>query len=371
MTPRTAPFANARRLAIKLGSSLLVDADGAPRRAWLAALVGEVAAMRREGRAVILVSSGAIALGSRRLRLPKGGRASLEDAQAAAAVGQIALAGLYAELFAAHGLAAAQLLLTADDLDDRRRHMNAAATLDRLLGVGAVPVINENDSVATEEIRFGDNDRLAARVALAAQADALILFSQIDGLYTADPAREPGARLIPTVASADAVRADTRGRSGMGTGGMEAKLIAARLATRGGIAVAIADGRPVAPLARFLDCGHGTVFEAIGNAGARKAWMIGRTHTAGRVTVDAGAAGALAEGASLLAAGIVRVDGEFARGAVIEVAAPDGTPLARGLSAYDALEIAALAGKRSDVHAAILGYAPRAAVIHRDQMVRA
>jgi glutamate 5-kinase len=286
-------------------------------------------------------------------------------------VGQIALAGLYAELFAAHGLAAAQLLLTADDLDDRRRHLNAAATLDRLLALGAVPVINENDSVATDEIRFGDNDRLAARVALAAQADALLLLSEIDGLYTADPARDAHARRIETVADPAQVKADTRGRSGMGTGGMAAKVEAARIATRGGIVTAIADGRPERPLVRFLTTGHGTVFTPARTARPRQAWLIGRQRVAGRLTVDAGAAGALREGASLLAAGVARVEGMFARGDVVDVLAPDGTHIARGIAAYDAAEVAAIAGTRSDAHAALLGYAPRAAVIHRDHMVLA
>ena len=349
-----------------------MHADGAPRRAWLAALVGEVAALRGEGRAVVLVSSGAIALGSRRLGLARGGRASLEDAQAAAAVGQIALAGLYAELFAAHGVAAAQLLLTADDLEDRRRHINAAATLARLLALGAVPVINENDSVATAEIRFGDNDRLAARVALAVQADALLLLSEVPGLYTADPALVADARLIETVADAGAVEADTRGRSGMGTGGMAAKLAAARIATRGGVAVAIADGRPGAPIARFLASGEGTVFLAApGGARATRAWLLSGSRSAGRIAVDRGAADALRGGASLLAAGIVALEGAFARGDVVEVVAADGAPLARGIAGYDAPEVAAIAGTRSDAHAALLGYAPRAAVIHRDHMALA
>ena len=369
---RTAPFAAARRLVVKLGSSLIVDGDGTPRRAWLAALCAEVAAMRGEGRGVILVSSGAIALGARRLGLARGGRASLEDAQAAAGVGQIALAGLYAELFAQHGLAAAQLLLTADDLEDRRRHMNAAATLDRLLGLGAVPVVNENDSVATAEIRFGDNDRLAARVALGAQADALLLLSEVPGLYTADPGRDPAARLIET-ADVTTVEADTRGRSGMGTGGMAAKLAAARIATQGGVTVAIADGRGERPVARWLETGAGTLFPALRPApGARAAWLIGRTRVAGRLWVDAGAADALRGGASLLAAGIVRVDGDFARGDVVEaVLGGGGEPIARGLSEYDAADAAAIAGTRVDAQAAILGYAPRSAVIHRDRMVLA
>lgn len=367
---RLAPFEDAPRIVVKLGSSLLVATDGAPRRDWLAGLIGEIAAMHSAGRRVVLVSSGAIALGSRRLGLARDGRASLEDAQAAASVGQIALAGLYAELFAAHGLVAAQLLLTLDDLEDRRRHMNAAATLDRLLALGAVPVVNENDSVATGEIRFGDNDRLAARVALACGAGALVLFSEVAGLFTADPARDPAARLIDMVNDAGAVEADTRGGSSMGTGGMAAKLVAARIASRGGCAVAIADGRGARPLARLLATGVGTVFPASGSAGGRKSWLLGRVGVTGRLVVDAGAAAALRGGASLLAAGVVGVEGAFARGDVVNVAGPDGV-LARGLAAYDSDEVRAIAGQRSDTHAAILGQPPRSAVVHRDHLVLA
>lgn len=371
MIGRLAPFATARRIVVKLGSSLLVANDGAPRREWLAGLVAELAEARARGREVVLVSSGAIALGSRRLGLAKGGRASLEDAQAAASVGQIALAALYAELFAAHGLAAAQLLLTLDDLEDRRRHMNAAATLDRLLALGAVAVVNENDSVATGEIRFGDNDRLAARVALACGAGALVLFSEVAGLFTADPARDPAARLIATVDDEAAVEADTRGGSAMGTGGMAAKLVAARIASRGGIAVAIADGRGERPLARLLETGVGTIFTGGGNTSARKSWLLGRARVTGRLIVDPGAAAALRGGASLLAAGVVRVEGDFARGEVVEVFALDGMTVARGLAAYGADDARAVAGHRSDAHEAILGQPPRSALIHRDHLVLA
>ena len=371
MTGRLAPFANSPRIVVKLGSSLLVAADGTPHRDWLAGLVAELAAARATGREIVLVSSGAIALGSRRLGLAKGGRASLEDAQAAASVGQIALAGLYAELFAAHGLAAAQLLLTLDDLEDRRRHMNAAATLDRLLALGAVPVVNENDSVGTGEIRFGDNDRLAARVALACGAGALILFSEVAGLFTADPARDPAARLIETIDDAGTVGADTRGGSAMGTGGMAAKLVAARIASRGGCAIALADGRGTRPLARLLETGVGTVFMAGSSTSARKSWLLGRASVAGRVIVDTGAAAALKGGASLLAAGVVRVEGEFGRGEVVEVTQLDGVTVARGLAAYDADDARRIAGHRSDAHEAILGQPPRSALIHRDHLVLA
>lgn len=360
-----------RRLVVKVGSSLLVQPDGSIREAWLKALVADLAARRLAGQEIVLVSSGAIALGSRRLGLAKGGRANLEDAQASAAVGQILLAGLYAELLGGHGLAAAQMLLTLGDLEDRRRYLNVAATLERLLTLGVVPVLNENDSVATEEIRFGDNDRLAARVAQAAQADALILLSDIDGLYTGNPHSDPNATLIETVADIAEVAhmADRASRSGMGSGGMVAKLEAARIAHAAGVPVAIVAGHPEHPLAAFDATGHGTIFLAPDALTARKAWLAGRLTVAGRLHVDAGAANALKGNRSLLAAGITRLEGDFRRGDAVEVVAPEGEAVARGLVSYDSADLQRIAGKRSDAVAAILGYAPRAAVVHRDQMV--
>ena len=361
----------APRLVVKVGSALLVGADGEPRGAWLAALVAELAAARARGQQVIVVSSGAIALGARRLGLARGGRGSLADAQAAAAVGQIALAGLWAELFAAHGATAAQVLLTLDDLEDRRRWLNVTATLGTLLARGAVPVINENDTVATEEIRFGDNDRLAARVGQAAEASAVLLLSDIDGLYDRDP-RAAGATRIPVVrrVTPDIHAMATAGSSsGLGSGGMTSKLQAAEIAAMAGMALAIIDGRPEAPVARAFDTGSGTLFLARPHKGARKAWLGGRLRMRGFLHVDAGAAAALAQGASLLAAGVVRVEGQFVRGDAIAVVGPAGDVLARGLSEYDAVESAALAGRHSRDHAEILGYAPRSALIHRDQLV--
>jgi glutamate 5-kinase len=240
------------RLVVKVGSALLVGADGEPRRAWVEALVGELAAAHGRGQQVIVVSSGAIALGARKLGLAKGGRGSLADAQAAASVGQIALAGLWAEQFAGHGITAAQLLLTLDDLEERRRYLNATATLGRLLAAGAVPVVNENDSVATHEIRFGDNDRLAARVAQAAGAHGVILLSDVEGLYDRNPAK-PGAQLLRLVRGVTAdvhAMADGGSGSGLGSGGMTSKLQAAEIAERAGIALAIVGGRAEAPLPR-------------------------------------------------------------------------------------------------------------------------
>lgn len=354
------------RLIVKVGSALLVDPDGTVRRDWLAGLVADIADRVRAGQQVAVVSSGAIALGARRLGLARGGRASLEDAQAAAATGQIALCQVWAELLGAERLTAAQMLVTLDDLEDRRRYLNAAATLSRLLALGVVPVINENDSVATAEIRFGDNDRLAARVAQAAGASGVVLLSDVDGLYDANPHTHAEARHVPRVERIDAVAAmaDAGSASGMGSGGMLSKIAAARIATAAGAHLAIASGRVERPLAG--EHPH-TLFVAEKAASARKAWLAGGLTARGSIHVDAGAASALMAGASLLAAGAVRLEGAFARGDLVTVEGPDGT-LARGLAEYDATDAAMLLGRRSDEHASILGYAPRAALVHRNHL---
>lgn len=361
------------RLVIKIGSALLVDPDGAVRRDWLVGIVADIAARRAAGQQIVVVSSGAIALGARRLGLPKGGRASLEDAQAAAATGQIALSQCWAELLAQQTLTAAQMLVTLDDLEDRRRYLNAASTLDRLLSLGVVPILNENDSVATAEIRFGDNDRLAARIGQAAGAQGVILLSDIDGLYTANPQKDPDAVHIPEVLRLDArirAMADADSASGMGSGGMVSKLEAARIATAAGAHLAILSGHQERPLSAFANGARATVFVASRPESARRAWLAGRLTVKGRLHVDAGAARALVEGRSLLPAGVTAVDGRFERGDVVDVMGPDGTVLARGLSEYDAADAARIVGLRSDVLADILGYAPRAAMIHRDHMVQ-
>ncbi|MEJ6009510.1 glutamate 5-kinase [Novosphingobium aquae] len=358
------------RIVIKVGSALLVDAEG-PRSAWIEGLVGEIAGARARGQEVIVVSSGSIALGARTLGLEKGGRGSLADAQAAAAVGQIALSGLWAELLRKHGLTAAQLLLTLEDLEDRRRYLNATATLTRLLDAGAVPVVNENDSVATQEIRFGDNDRLAARVAQAARASAVLLLSDVDGLYDRNP-KDPAAKLLPEVRGVTpAIRAmaDGGSASGMGSGGMTSKLQAAEIAERAGIALVIGNGTHDAPIARVIEQGIGTLFLPKAKAGARKAWLGGRLRLKGTLVVDAGAAKALAKGSSLLAAGITAVEGTFQRGDAVAIRDGEGTALAHGLAEYDADECAKLVGHHSRAHEALLGYAPRSAIVHRDQMV--
>ena len=360
------PPASCPRLVVKIGSALLVDPDGAVRRDWLAGIAADIAERTRAGQQVAVVSSGAIALGARRLGLARGGRASLEDAQAAAATGQIALSQTWAEVLAAEELTAAQMLVTLDDLEDRRRYLNAAATLGRLLQLGAVPVINENDSVATAEIRFGDNDRLAARVAQAAGATGVVLLSDIDGLYDRNPAL-PGAVHIPHVARIDARidgMADRGSASGMGSGGMVSKIEAARIACRAGVALAIASGRIDRPLS--TEARH-TLFAPEKRAQARKAWLAGRLTVRGTIAIDAGAAQALAAGRSLLAAGATAVSGQFARGDVVAIEGPAGT-IARGLAEYDAGEVAQLLGRRSEEQETVLGYAPRAALVHRNHM---
>ena len=362
-------------LVVKVGSSLLVEPDGAVRRDWLATLVADIAARHKSGQKIIIVSSGAIALGAKRLGFEKGGRASLADAQASASVGQILLSGLWAELLAAQGLTAAQMLVTLDDLEDRRRYLNITATLDRLLGAGAVPVINENDSVATEEIRFGDNDRLAARVAQAAGAQGVVLLSDVDGLYDRDP-RDSGATLIPVVTKIDSrirIMVSGNSSSGMGSGGMASKLDAADIATRAGIGLAIASGLRNHPLAT-LEAGAPSTWFAprAGGSGknwARKGWIGGRLSVKGQIIVDAGAAKALRGGASLLPAGASSVSGEFKRGDVIDIVTSDGETLARGLSEYNARDAALICGKKSAELEGILGAVPRQVLVHRDQMV--
>lgn len=360
------PPAECARLVVKIGSALLVAPDGGVRREWLEGVAADIAERVREKQQVVIVSSGAIALGARRLGLAKGGRASLEDAQAAAAVGQIALAQVWTDVLAAQGLTAAQMLVTLDDLEDRRRYLNAAATLDRLLSLRAVPVLNENDSVATAEIRFGDNDRLAARVAQAARAQGVILLSDVDGLYDRNPER-PGARHLPRVERVDEeieAMADRGSASGMGSGGMVSKIAAARIAAAAGAQLAIASGRIDRPLSGER---RHTLFVAEGGARARKAWLAGGLTDRGVIRVDAGAAAALKTGSSLLAAGAVAAEGIFARGDLVRIEGPAG-PVARGLSEYDVADLRRLLGLRTEEQAAVLGHAPRAALVHRDHM---
>ncbi len=372
--PALAPpsLAGARRLVVKIGSALVVDAArAAPRMAWLDGVAADIAELRARGVDVIVVSSGAIALARRTLKLTRK-RLRLEEKQAAAAVGQIRLAQAWTDVLSAHGMTAAQLLLTLDDTEDRRRYLNARATLTTLLGLGCTPVINENDSVATSEIRFGDNDRLAARVAEMVQADQLVLLSDIDGLYTADPKRDPEARHLATVAALtpaiEAMGGDPP--PGYSSGGMRTKLVAARIATGAGCAMAIALGHVAHPLRALADGARCTWFlPAPEGRSARKRWILGTLEPQGGLVVDAGAARALAQGRSLLPAGVRSLHGAFGRGDAVEVAGPDGLPLARGLSAYASADAARIIGHQSAEIPAILGWRGRDEIIHRDDLV--
>ena len=364
-------LAEARRLVVKIGSALVVDAArAAPRAAWLAALVEDIAALRAAGVAVIVVSSGAIALARRSLGL-SARRLRLEEKQAAAAVGQIRLASAWSAALAAHDIIAAQLLLTLGDTEDRRRYLNARATLATLLKLRAVPVINENDTVATAEIRFGDNDRLAARVAEMVGADQLILLSDIDGLYTADPRLDAAARHIPVV-PAITPEIEAMGGApppGYSSGGMRTKLAAERIATGAGCAMAIAPGEAPHPLRALAEGGRCTWFlPAPEGRSARKRWLLGSLQPLGSVTIDAGAARALAAGRSLLPAGVTAIEGRFERGDPILVRDPEGRVVARGLSAYASEDAARIIGHRSAAIAEILGWRGRDELIHRDDL---
>jgi glutamate 5-kinase len=364
--PENCPF-----LVVKVGSSLLVDPDGSVRREWLEKLVAELAQRHRDGQQLLIVSSGAIALGSRRLGLEKGGRATLSDAQASASVGQIILSSLWAELLGAQGMTAAQLLLTLHDLENRRSYLNISSTLRRLRQNNVVPVVNENDSVTTQEIRFGDNDRLAARVAQAAGANGVLLLSDIDGLYDRHPAHPDAAIIaeVPKVDSDIAAMADDGGpSSGMGSGGMASKLQAAQIANMAGISLAIISGQHDSPLTRFAQGGPGTWFHPQEEQSARKTWLGGLLSSSGQVYLDAGAIKALRNGNSLLPVGVVRIAGNFERGDVVDILDRDGAICARGLSEYCADDARLIIGKASDEIEAILGHAPRSALVHRDHM---
>jgi glutamate 5-kinase len=362
----------ARRLVVKIGSALLVEEEsGAIRRAWLDALADDVAQARARGQEVILVSSGAIAVGRRHLGL-ESGKLKLEEKQAAAATGQIRLAHAYQEALARHGITVAQILLTLDDTEERRRHLNARSTLAALLKLGTVPVINENDTVATSEIRFGDNDRLAARVAAMVSADTLVLLSDIDGLYTADPRRDNDARLIPEIAELTPEIEAMAGEAppGYSSGGMVTKLAAARIAIGAGCQMAIADGRRLNPLKALAEGAACSWFLAAANPlTARKRWIAGSLKPVGALTVDAGALTALLAGKSLLPAGVSAVEGRFERGDAVRVLAPDGREVARGLSAYSAADARQIRGHKSREIEALLGYRGRDEMIHRDDLV--
>jgi glutamate 5-kinase len=363
---------DARRLVVKIGSALLVEEKtGAIRRDWLAALAEDLVALRARGCEVLVVSSGAIAVGRHTLGLPKG-KLKLEQKQAAAATGQIRLAHAYQAALEPHGVTVSQVLVTLGDTEERRRHLNARATLETLLRLGALPVVNENDTVATSEIRFGDNDRLGARVAAMIDADTLVLLSDIDGLYTADPRRDPQAVHLPLVEAITPEIAAMAGAApaGYSSGGMITKLAAARVAVDAGCRMAIANGRVAHPLRALAEGARCTWFQtATSPRAARKRWIAGTLQPAGRVTVDAGALNALAAGKSLLPAGVTGVEGGFERGDAVVVAGPDGREIARGLSAYAAADARLIAGRNSRDIESLLGYRGREELIHRDDLV--
>src|ERR1700745_3250022 len=363
---------NFRRIVVKVGSSLLVDSHaGQVRASWLAALVDDIAKLHKRGCEVMVVSSGSIALGRSRLELPRG-PLKLEESQAAAAVGQIALARIWSEVLGHHGIGAGQILVTLQDTEERRRYLNARSTIGKLLEWRAIPVINENDTVATNEIRYGDNDRLAARVATMASADLLVLLSDIDGLYDAPPAQNPKAKLIPVVETitteVEAMAGDAA--SELSRGGMRTKIEAGKIATTGGTHMLIASGKIEHPIKAIADGRRCTRLPAPANpVTARKRWIAGSLEPKGTLTIDAGAVSALRAGKSLLPAGVIRVDGQFARGDAVVVRGPDTREIGRGLVAYDAEDAERIKGRSSPDAMMILGISGRAEMIHRDDLV--
>ncbi len=367
-----ARLARAKRVVVKIGSALLVEqGSGRVSRAWLETLAADIAAMRARGQEVVIVSSGAIALGRRQLGLPPG-KLKLEESQAAAAVGQIRLAHAWKEALEQHGCAVAQMLLTLGDTEERRRYLNARSTLNTLLKLGAIPVINENDTVATAEIRYGDNDRLAARVAQMASADCLVLLSDVDGLYTADPSRDAEARFIPEVTRiTPEIEAMAGGAaSDVGSGGMATKVLAGKIAHAAGCNMCITIGHEPHPLRRIEAGGRATWFVAQNSPKTvRKQWIAGLLKPAGTLHVDEGAARALRGGKSLLPAGVTKVEGRFDRGDSVLVRDVDGVEIARGLSAYSSEDARRVRGRRSQELEAILGYRGRDELIHRDDLV--
>lgn len=371
MTQRAPDLASFRRIVVKVGSSLLVDPkEAAVKRSWLTRLADDIARLHRGGADVLVVSSGAVALGRSVLDFPPG-VLPLEDSQAAAAVGQIALARLWAEALADRGLIAGQVLVTLGDTEERRRYLYARECLTRLMSLRAVPVINENDTVATAEIRYGDNDRLAARVATMASADLLILLSDVDGLYTAPPATDPSAKHIPIVPRVTAeIEAMAGGAASQySRGGMRTKIEAAKIAVTGGAHMIIADGRDEAPIERIASCGRCTWFLTPSNpVTARKKWIAGSLEPKGAVHIDDGAERALSSGKSLLPAGVTRVEGAFARGDCIVIRNAKGGEIGRGLVTYDALDAAKIVGRSTRDIEALIGFRGPDEIIHRDDM---
>ncbi|MGH8258436.1 MAG: glutamate 5-kinase [Steroidobacteraceae bacterium] len=366
------PLPAARRVVVKVGSALLVDQEsGRLNRSWLETLIEDLGRLRRRGQQVILVSSGAIALGRRQLGLPRG-VLKLEESQAAAAVGQIRLAHAYKELLEEKDITVAQVLLTLEDSERRRRFLNARATLDSLLMLGALPVINENDTVATAEIRYGDNDRLAARVAQMTSADCLVLLSDVEGLFTADPHHDPGAAFVDRVQRITPEIEAMAGKSAsaVGSGGMATKILAAKIALSAGCHMCIAAGHHRHPVRRLEEGARCTWFVPSSTpVAARKAWIAGTLRPAGALAIDAGALHALREGKSLLPAGIIRALGRFDRGDTVSVLGPDGTEIARGIVAYSDTDVARIMGCKSSQIEGLLGFRGRDELIHRDDLV--
>jgi len=362
---------NYHRLVIKVGSSLLVDDAGKLNRDWLKSLADDVAVLTKEGHEILIVSSGAIAIGSSILGINKQ-RARLEELQAAAAAGQVQLVHAYQEALRRHQIVAAQVLLTPDDTEDRRRFLNARRTLGKLIERSVVPVINENDTVDTEEIRYGDNDRLAARIAQLVMADALIHLSDIDGLYTADPGSNEDAVHIAEVSTINSDVSAMAGetRSAVGTGGMATKVQAASIATHAGCSTIIASGAINNPLNALSAGARCTVFPASATpAAARKQWLAGVLEVRGELQIDDGAVQALREGGSLLPVGLVAATGEFSRGDVVTLRDSANSDLGRGMAEYSSVEAYRLIGVRSDMIESVLGYGGRATMVHRDELV--
>lgn len=372
MTTSATPMhlADFRRIVVKIGSSLLVD-SGRLKREWLESLADDLQKLARGGAEIIVVSSGSIALGRGVLGLPKG-PLKLEQAQAAASVGQISLSRAYSESLGARGLTAGQILLTLGDTEERRRYLNARETISTLLRFGAIPIVNENDTVATSEIRYGDNDRLAARVATMVSAECLVLLSDVDGLYTAPPASDPDALFIPVVPVVTEEIEAMAGSAGseLSRGGMKTKIEAAKIATSAGTVMAIASGKRLNPLTAIDGDARATWFLASSTPGsARKAWIGGHLETRGTLHLDTGAVRALLGGKSLLPAGVKAIDGDFSRGDAVRLLDDGGRLIGRGLVAYDFPEASLILGRNSREIETILGYAGRAEMIHRDDLV--
>lgn len=363
-------IANANRLVVKIGSALLVDSEGNPARTWLAALADDVAALRAQGKQVVIVSSGAIALGRRALGLQRS--SVLAEKQAAAAAGQARLMGAYEEAFSRHKIPVAQALLTPDDTERRRRWLNARATLETLLDLGAIPIINENDTVATAEIRYGDNDRLAARAAQMISADVLVLLSDIDGLYERDPRKDASAPFVAEVKDiTPAIDAMAGDAGALGSGGMRTKVEAAKIATRAGCAVAITKGAELNPLQRLAAGTRATWFLPHASPrAAYKAWIAGSLAPQGALVVDDGAATAVRAGKSLLAAGVTNVQGKFEKGDCIRVLSTAGVEIARGLARYDASDAARIKGMKSAAIVETLGFDAGPALVHADDLAQ-